>query len=65
MNKSTATYKVEDPKKVLTIEEMNTYDMYKDIEEHLAKERGVSYTDKFINGLPMGLELPNGVVVGA
>ncbi|QPG94033.1 hypothetical protein C2857_004225 [Epichloe festucae Fl1] len=65
VNKSTATYKVEDPKKVLTIEEMNTYDMYKDIEEHLAKERGVTYTDKFINGLPIGLELPNGVVVGA
>ncbi|GAB0137620.1 hypothetical protein EsDP_00005877 [Epichloe bromicola] len=65
VNKSTATYKVEDAKKVLTIEEMNTYDMYKDIEEHLAKERGVTYTDKFINGLPIGLELPNGVVVGA
>lgn len=41
------------------------YDMYKDIEEHLARRRGVVYTDKFINGLPVGLELPSGVVIGA
>jgi salicylate hydroxylase len=39
--------------------------MYKDVEEHLAKKRGVQYTDKFICGLPIGLELPNGVVIGA
>lgn len=38
--------------------------MYKDIEEHLAKSRGMAYTEKYVNGLPMGLELPNGVVVG-
>ncbi|KAG5992924.1 hypothetical protein E4U54_003514 [Claviceps lovelessii] len=63
-NTSTATYKVEDPKKILTTEEMNAYDMYQDIEEHLAKSRGVAYREKFINGLPVGLELPNGVVVG-
>jgi salicylate hydroxylase len=39
--------------------------MYKDVEQHLAQRRGVSYTDKYIDGLPMGLELPNGVVIGA
>lgn len=39
--------------------------MYKDIEEILAFHRGVNYTDKFIRGLPIGLELPNGVVIGA
>ncbi|KAH8170067.1 FAD binding domain-containing protein [Sarocladium implicatum] len=65
VNKDTKTYKVEDPKKVLTIEEMNSYDMVKDIEEKLAATQGVQYTDKFICGLPIGLELPNGVIVGA
>lgn len=65
MNKDVSTYKVEDPKKVLTIEEMNSYDMYKDIEEKLATKAGVKYEDKFISGLPIGLELPNGVVIGA
>jgi salicylate hydroxylase len=86
-NKNIPTYKVEDTKKVLTIEEMNAYgfppsvsdtsllpssadtgaryDMYKDIEQALAEHRGQSYTDKFIHGLPIGLELPNGVVIGA
>lgn len=65
MNKNISTYKVEDPKKVLTIEEMNSYDMYKDIEEKLAAKSGVKYQEKFICGLPIGLELPNGVVIGA
>ncbi|KAK2595287.1 hypothetical protein QQS21_007002 [Conoideocrella luteorostrata] len=65
VNKSISTYKVEDPKKILTIEEMNSYDMYKDIDEQLAKRRGTAYTEKYLNGLPIGLELPNGVVVGA
>ncbi|KAK0387689.1 hypothetical protein NLU13_3934 [Sarocladium strictum] len=65
VNKDVSTYKVEDPKKVLTIEEMNSYDMYKDIEEKLATKAGVKYEDKFISGLPIGLELPNGVVIGA
>ncbi|KAF5137185.1 FAD-dependent urate hydroxylase [Metarhizium anisopliae] len=65
VNKSTTTYKVEDPKKILTIEEMNTYDMYKDIEQHLAQRRGEAYTERFVDGLPIGLELPSGVVVGA
>ncbi|KAG5923908.1 hypothetical protein E4U42_004800 [Claviceps africana] len=64
VNTSTATYNVQDPTKILTIEEMNAYDMYQDIAEHLAKRRGVAYTDKFANGLPVGLKLPNGVVVG-
>lgn len=87
VNKDTPTYKVEDPKKVLTIEEMNSYvtththtpgwffryslliacryDMYHDIEEKLAAIRGINYTDKFVCGLPVGLELPNGVIIGA
>jgi salicylate hydroxylase len=43
----------------------HSYDMYKDIEEALAQRRGIPFTDKFIGGLPIGLELPNGVVIGA
>jgi salicylate hydroxylase len=39
--------------------------MYKDIEEKLAAKSGVKYQEKFICGLPIGLELPNGVVIGA
>lgn len=39
--------------------------MYKDIDERLAKKHGVEYTGKYIIGLPIGLELPNGVVIGA
>lgn len=38
--------------------------MYKDIDEKLAAKRGQLYTDKFINGLPIGLELPNGITIG-
>ncbi|KAI1336036.1 salicylate hydroxylase [Xylariaceae sp. FL0016] len=64
-NKDIPSYKVEDEKAKLTIEEMNAYDMYKDVEEQLSKKRGIKYTDKFICGLPIGLEMPNGVVVGA
>ncbi|KAJ6090047.1 hypothetical protein N7467_005263 [Penicillium canescens] len=64
VNKDIPTYKVEDAKKVLTIEEMNAYDMYRDIEEKLAAKRGTAYADKFINGLPVGLELPNGITIG-
>ena len=64
-NKDVPTYKVEDTKKVLTIEEMNAYDMYKDVEERLAAKNGVPYADKYILGLPIGLELPNGVTIGA
>ncbi|CEF84320.1 hypothetical protein FGSG_09063 [Fusarium graminearum PH-1] len=63
VNKDVSTYKVENEKEVLTIEEMNTYDMYKDIEEKLAKAKGDKY-DGFINGLPVGLVLPNGVTIG-
>ncbi|KFH44061.1 FAD-dependent urate hydroxylase-like protein [Hapsidospora chrysogenum ATCC 11550] len=65
VNKDIPTYKVEDQKKVLTIEEMNAYDMYKDIEEKLAAQKGMEYTDRYICGLPKGMELPNGVVIGA
>ncbi|OBT78248.1 hypothetical protein VF21_02986 [Pseudogymnoascus sp. 05NY08] len=65
VNKDCLTYKVEDQKKVLTIEEMNTYDMYKDIEEKLAQVQGQTFTEKFLCGLPIGLELPNGIIIGA
>ncbi|KAH7353713.1 hypothetical protein B0T11DRAFT_230524 [Plectosphaerella cucumerina] len=64
-NKDLPFYKVEDANKVLTIEEMNAYDMYKDIEEKLAEREGTKFTGKFICGLPVGLELPNGIVIGA
>lgn len=39
--------------------------MYGDVEEKLAAKRGETYTGKFICGLPIGLELPNGVTIGA
>ncbi|KAJ5657319.1 uncharacterized protein N7484_000968 [Penicillium longicatenatum] len=65
VNKDIATYKVEDPKKVLTIEEMNAYDMYSDINEKLAQLAGIEYTDNYVSGLPVGLELPTGVTIGA
>ncbi|KAF6814073.1 salicylate hydroxylase protein [Colletotrichum sojae] len=61
---SCSTYKVEDEKKKLTIEEMNAYDMYKDVEEALAKRDGTPFTQKFTKGLPIGMKLPNGVVIG-
>lgn len=60
-----ATYKVEDEKKKLTIEEMNAYDMYKDVEEKLTLVRGERFLAPYISGLPIGLEMPNGVTVGA
>lgn len=41
------------------------YDMYRDVEEKLAARRGDSYTGGFICGLPIGLELPNGIIIGA
>lgn len=40
------------------------YDMYRDIEQVLAEKRGTSFEGKFVRGLPMGLELPGGVIVG-
>ncbi|KAI7779453.1 hypothetical protein LA080_000833 [Diaporthe eres] len=57
-------YKVADEKQKLTIEEMNAYDMYKAIKESLAEQRHISYTDNYIKGLPIGLEMSNGVTVG-
>lgn len=39
--------------------------MYRDIEEKLAAKRGGLYTEKFICGLPIGLELPSGIIIGA
>lgn len=44
---------------------MTSYDMHRDIEEKLAAKRGTTYTDKFLCGLPVGLELPNGMTIGA
>jgi hypothetical protein len=44
---------------------LDRYDMYKDIEEKLAKKKNVPFTDKFICGLPIGLKLSNGTTVSA
>jgi hypothetical protein len=41
------------------------YDMYRDIEEKMAEGKNVKYADRYICGLPVGLQLPNGVVIGA
>lgn len=38
--------------------------MYKDVEEKLAKQKGTAFTDKYVNGLPFGLNLSNGVIIG-
>ena len=48
----------------MTIEEMNGYDMYKDIEQALAEMQGRTYTDKYLKGLPFGLKLSNGIIIG-
>jgi salicylate hydroxylase len=40
-----------------------SYDMYQDIDEKLAFLQGRPFTERFVNGLPVGLKLPNGVVV--
>lgn len=39
--------------------------MYMDVEEQLASKRGEKFTSKFLKGLPIGLEMGNGVIVGA
>lgn len=57
-------YSVEDESNKLTIEEMNGYDMYRDVEEKIAKRDGQPFNQKFITGLPIGLKLSNGVTVG-
>ena len=62
-NTSMSNYKVEDEAKKLTIEEMNGYDMYKDIDQAFAERKGRTYTDKYIRGLPFGLKLSNGITV--
>ncbi|KAF2131460.1 salicylate hydroxylase-like protein [Dothidotthia symphoricarpi CBS 119687] len=59
------TYKVEDERQKLTIEEMNAYDVYKDVGEKLAQAQGKRYMEPFVCGLPVGLTMPNGVTVGA
>ena len=40
------------------------YDMFKDVDEHLAARRGVAFTEKFVKGLPIGLKLPSGITIG-
>lgn len=40
------------------------YDMYKDVEEGLAKQQNVPFTAKYTRGLPFGLKMSNGVTVG-
>ena len=50
-------------KQLLTI--FFSYDMYRDIEEKMAEGKNVKYADRYICGLPVGLQLPNGVVIGA
>lgn len=62
-NTSIGTYKVEDEKIKLTVEEMNAYDMYKDIDEAFAIRDGREYTDNYTKGLPFGLKLADGVIV--
>lgn len=38
--------------------------MYKDVEEVLAKQTRTPFTDKYMQGLPIGLKMSNGVTVG-
>ncbi|KAG9570678.1 salicylate hydroxylase, partial [Aureobasidium melanogenum] len=56
-NTNISNYKVDDEGEKLTIEEMNAYDLYKDIEEMLATTRDISYAegDKWKRGLPVDL----------
>ena len=63
-NTSISNYKVEDEAKKLTIEEMNGYDMYKDIDQALAESQGKTYMDRYARGLPFGLKLSNGITIG-
>ncbi|CAG5156601.1 uncharacterized protein ALTATR162_LOCUS4398 [Alternaria atra] len=62
-NTSMSNYKVEDEAKKLTIEEMNGYDMYKDIDQAFAEREGRKYTDTYVRGLPFGLKLSNGITI--
>lgn len=39
-----------------------SYDMYEDVKEQIARRRGTAYTEEFVKGLPVGLELPSGVI---
>lgn len=49
---------------LLTGTSTSRYDMYKDIDEKIARLNKVPYEDKYINGLPIGLKLSNGVTIG-
>ncbi|KAJ9637425.1 hypothetical protein H2204_004849 [Knufia peltigerae] len=61
-NTNTKTYRVANEKEKLTIEEMNYYDMYKDIEQRLAEHRDEPFNEPWLNGLPKGLRLPSGIL---
>lgn len=39
--------------------------MYKDIDETISRRRGSPFTEKWAKGLPFGLQLSGGVIVGA
>lgn len=58
-----STYKVENEANKLTIEEMNAYDMYEDIDEAVAENEGVPYTGTYIKGLPLELRNSKGPTV--
>jgi salicylate hydroxylase len=58
-----SNYKVEDEAKKLTIEEMNGYDMHKDIDQAFAERDRRPYTGRYVKGLPFGLKLSNGITV--
>jgi salicylate hydroxylase len=38
--------------------------MYKDIEEKLAAKNNLPFTQRYTKGLPFGLKLSNGIIVG-
>jgi salicylate hydroxylase len=38
------------------------YDLYMDVDEKLAAKRGTEFKGNYVEGLPVGLELPSGVV---
>ena len=43
---------------------MPRYDIPMDVEEQLALKRGEDFGANFTKGLPIGLELPNGIIIG-
>ncbi|KAL3593291.1 hypothetical protein FPOAC2_07587 [Fusarium poae] len=64
-NVDNPVYKVKSEQDKLTIEEMNGYDMHMHILELICKKMGQHFAHKYIRGLPIGLKLSNGFVVGS